>query len=230
MQQRHPQTGEGSRSGSNSPIQHLLPHVLPTGAENMWTTTDDIADIFASPDSQRSAQIDERSTSGIISIGLERRAEWTDGPMPNPVEMSAMVDCQNEEICFEPPNFDMEAINALHQQTIRERVAANNSRQRQVAQAMTLGGGAGGSALSSEMEEAQVAGVWAQDIRRLCLRHPDFFSSEEACLRIVDQVRPGTSSYQSLPVNEKNNTDLRQMYNIEYRPKHQSIGSHSTFQ
>jgi len=95
---------------------------------------------------------------------------------------------------------------------------------------MTLGGGAGSSALSSEIEEAQVADVWAQDIRRLCPRHPDFFSSEEACLRIVDQVRPGTSSYQSLPINEKNNTDLRQMYNIEYRPKHQSIGSHSTFQ
>lgn len=61
--------------------------------------------------------------------------------------------------------------------------------------------------------------AWACTLHSLVRCDPNFFSSQEATLQTQTVVGQGRPAYKSVPVSEKNNDDLAEIFHLEYEPK-----------
>jgi len=67
---------------------------------------------------------------------------------------------------------------------------------------------------------------WLSQLAQLQLGHPDFFSSDEAILKNDGKVSRGQTAYRGLPLSQHNNSDLREIFEIEFEAK--AINGQST--
>lgn len=59
--------------------------------------------------------------------------------------------------------------------------------------------------------------------------HPEFFSSHEATLEVQTAVGQRRAAYKDVPVSDVNNSDLKEIYRLEYEPKISGGGSAGSF-
>jgi len=127
--------------------------------------------------------------------------------------------------------FNLSAVTLQHKKAIVERGIGSESRQKarkgrrsfsQDAAEISMAFGTQGGPISVEE-------MWRRDLARLQIRDPEFFSSTEARMCLKEHVSRGKPAYASLPVNEFNNSDLREIFRLEYEVKQDSGGSIGSF-
>lgn len=126
---------------------------------------------------------------------------------------------------FTKANIDLDMVRKNHAQIIQRRTTrrlGTKSAQRQQ--------GVGGPAVSIRVTAGlSLEEAWSHSVHNLLRDHPDYFSCEEATLKDHGVIGQGRAAYKGISVCEDNNSDLREIYRIEYEPKISGGGSDGSF-
>lgn len=74
--------------------------------------------------------------------------------------------------------------------------------------------------------------AWMHTLETTISVHPDFFSSDEAKMKVIGNIGRGRTGYSSLKLNETNNSDMSRMFTLTYEAKRnagQPISSYEQF-
>lgn len=181
------------------------------------------------------------TSSPVTPIRTVRKLSFPDSPCPAlPVDNGSEDDWpsidrskeaaeeQYPRVEFTRAVIDLDMIPSRHALFIQQR------NQRRVLRTLRSSRNATTRAVASSGPERPVAlltleQAWRLKQRDLLRDHSDVFSSYEATLEEQTAVGQGRAAYNGVPVSDLNNSDLKNIYRLEYEPKISGGGSDGSF-
>ena len=122
---------------------------------------------------------------------------------------------------FKTARIDIQAVQKRHSDVLAARVSRVRPPMPSVGVSGSCNRRRKGGPTSGTIEALDLSteDAWACTLHSLVRCDPNFVSSQEAPLQTQTAVGQGHPAYKSVPISEKNNDDLAEIFRLEYEPK-----------